>query len=186
MTDERDLCPDCQVGQLTEEVYSEQIRYRDQLLLVEGLKCWVCNHCEAEIIRADQLRDGDKLIAEAKRRVDGLLSGEEIRAARKALRLTQKQASELFGGGQNAFSKYERGDVIQSVAMDRLVRLASEDAFVFRKLQELAGVVTSREQIERREINLTAHARNDLPPAHRPRGNVVVGPWGSPQRNIAA
>jgi len=59
----------------------------------------------------------------AKRRADGLLSPEEIRHAREALGLTQHKAAEVFGGGRNAFSKYERGEVAQSVAMDRLIRL---------------------------------------------------------------
>jgi len=61
------VCPDCQKGHLHEEVYSDEIRYRDQVLVVEGLKCWLCDHCGAEIIRADQVREGDKLIAEFKR-----------------------------------------------------------------------------------------------------------------------
>ena len=149
-----ETCPDCNTGHLTEEAYSEQIRYHNQTLVVDGLKCWVCDHCEAEIIRADQLRAGDKLIAEAKRQADGLLSGEEIRAIRKSLNLTQKQASELFGGGQNAFSKYERGDVIQSVAMDRLLRLASADAAALRRLQQLAGVETAQTRISSQAIGL--------------------------------
>ena len=154
MTDKREICPDCQIGHLSEEIYSEEIHHRGQTLLVEGLKCWVCDHCEAEIIRADQVREGDKLIAEAKRCADGLLSGDEIRAIRKSLGLTQKEASELFGGGQNAFSKYERGDVIQSVAMDRLVRLASEDTGAFRRLQQLAGTETARARISPPEIGV--------------------------------
>ena len=154
MTDKREICPDCQSGHLSEEIYSEEIHHRGQSLVVEGLKCWVCDHCEAEIIRADQVREGDKLIAEAKRCADGLLSGDEIRAIRKALKLTQKQASELFGGGQNAFSKYERGDVIQSVAMDRLLRLASEDLAVFRRLEEMAGLRSSNIHSDTRQISL--------------------------------
>ena len=34
---------------------------------------------------------------------------EELKAIRKRLKLTQRQAAELFGGGANAFSDYERG-----------------------------------------------------------------------------
>ncbi|WP_354470402.1 type II toxin-antitoxin system MqsA family antitoxin [Marinobacterium sp. MBR-109] len=29
----------------------------------------------------------------------------------------------MLGGGRNAFSKYERGEVAQSVAMDRIIRV---------------------------------------------------------------
>jgi len=183
MTDKREVCPDCHKGHLQEEVYSDEIRYRDQMLVVEGLKCWVCDHCGAEIIRADQVREGDRLIAEAKRCADGLLSGDEIRAIRKSLDLTQKEASELFGGGQNAFSKYERGEVIQSVAMDRLVRLASEDAHAFRRLQRWAGIETAHARVEQREISLRTQAGDDMPSLPR-RDNVVSGPWTT-QRKVA-
>ncbi|VXC65715.1 conserved hypothetical protein [Pseudomonas sp. 8Z] len=34
---------------------------------------------------------------------------ELIRSVRKQLRLSQREAAELFGGGLNAFSRYERG-----------------------------------------------------------------------------
>ena len=35
----------------------------------------------------------------------------------------QKQITSVFGGGLNAFSKYERGEIIQSEAMDKLIRV---------------------------------------------------------------
>jgi HTH-type transcriptional regulator/antitoxin MqsA len=38
-----------------------------------------------------------------------LRQASELRAIRKRLKLTQRQAAELFGGGANAFSEYERG-----------------------------------------------------------------------------
>jgi HTH-type transcriptional regulator/antitoxin MqsA len=42
------------------------------------------------------------------------------------LNLTKKEAAIMFCGGTNAFSKYERGEVIQSKAMGKLMRLALE------------------------------------------------------------
>src|SRR5690606_39913720 len=62
------------------------------------------------------------------------------RDARETLRLTQGQAAELFGGGANAFSKCERGDVIQSVAMDRLIRLSLAFPFALDLLRGFAGL----------------------------------------------
>lgn len=64
--------------------------------------------------------------------VDGLLTGAEICALRDKYHLTQGQAARLFGGGPEAFSKYENDDVAQSEAMDNLLRLVrrSETAFL--------------------------------------------------------
>jgi len=54
-----------------------------------------------------------------------MLSGDQISRIRIALGLSQREAASLFGGGYNAFNKYESGEVLQSFAMDRLLRLAS-------------------------------------------------------------
>jgi HTH-type transcriptional regulator/antitoxin MqsA len=40
----------------------------------------------------------------------------------------------VFGGGRNAFSKYERGEVSQSVAMDKLIRVCLKHRDVFQEL----------------------------------------------------
>ena len=100
----------------------QQIRYKSGELDVE-LAYSVCEGCGREFVATEQIRRNDEVILAAKRRADGLLSPEDIRHAREALGLTQHKAAEVFGGGRNAFSKYERGEVAQSVAMDRLIRL---------------------------------------------------------------
>lgn len=164
MTQANSLCPDCEQGNLSEHTHSLQLQHKGQTLTVEGLRYWLCDHCEAEIIRADQIRDGDRLIAEAKREADGLLSGPEIRALRKRLGLSQHQAAALFGGGQNAFSKYERGEVIQSTAMDRLMRLAAWKHENFRELKRLSGFEDGATQSEEKtEVRTSNVVRLKIP-----------------------
>lgn len=46
----------------------------------------------------------------------------------------------MFGGGPVAFSKYESDDVMQSDAMDKLLRLAAEVPAALDKLMSDAGV----------------------------------------------
>ena len=164
MTQANSLCPDCEQGNLSEHTHSLQLQHKGQTLTVEGLRYWLCDNCEAEIIRADQIRDGDRLIAEAKRQADGLLSGAEIRALRRRLKLSQHQAAALFGGGQNAFSKYERGEVIQSTAMDRLMRLAAWKDENFRELERLSGIEPSTPKHEEKtEVRSSNVVRLTLP-----------------------
>lgn len=135
-----DICPDCETGELYVERYSDDFEYRGQTLTVDGLECLVCDHCGAEIIRPEQIRHGDKLFADARRRADGLLTGTEIAQFRENFGLTQRQAAALFGGGTNAFSKYERGEVTQSVAMDRLMRMVVRFPSILGSLAQDAGV----------------------------------------------
>jgi HTH-type transcriptional regulator/antitoxin MqsA len=39
------------------------------------------------------------------------------------LGITQKEASEIFGGGKNAFSRYERGQVRPGQAVSNLLKM---------------------------------------------------------------
>ena len=87
-----------------------------------------------------QIIKNDALLRDAKKHFDGLLTSTEIYEARTTLGLTQEQASLVFGGGKNAFSKYERAEVSQSAAMDKLIRLCLKHDFAFQELLTEAGV----------------------------------------------
>ena len=100
----------------------------------------VCNQCSEEVITTEQIHINEARVREAKKKLDGLLSCEEIRDIRTRLDLTQEEAAKVFGGGVNAFSKYERGEVTQSAAMDKLIRIAADDQAVFMRLKTMAGL----------------------------------------------
>lgn len=73
---------------------------------VNGWHCPVCGECEfddaGEAERVSVASDAMVHQQRAKRAA-------AIRATRKRLKLSQKEAAALFGGGVNAFSEYERG-----------------------------------------------------------------------------
>lgn len=125
MTDSPSLCPMCEEGPLRPSTYTGRLEHDGQTLLVADLECHVCDVCGADPVLEDQARRNQRRYADARRRSDGLLTGDEIRHIRDSLGLTQHEAARIFGGGANAFSKYERGDVVQSVAMDRLIRMVA-------------------------------------------------------------
>jgi len=52
------------------------------------------------------------------------------------LRLSQRDAGRLIGGGPNAFQKYESGDIVLSKAADTALRLLSNNP---KRLDELLG-----------------------------------------------
>lgn len=124
-------CKVCEDKTFIEELYEDTADFRGLLLEVEGLKRFRCEKCnytwegvEQAEYNKDILRQAYNKKRDLVREQLGLLSGQEIHKIRELLDLTQKEASALFGGGANAFNKYESGEVLQSVAMDRLVRLA--------------------------------------------------------------
>lgn len=133
------MCDVCGTGALLPTVYEDEFKHGGTTIRVGGLESYVCDQCGADPVHADQARRNHARIADARRRADGMLTGSDIRALRTRLALTQQDAAELFGGGANAFSKYERGDVVQSEAMDRLLKLTGLYPFLLATLREIIG-----------------------------------------------
>jgi len=133
-------CPMCEEGTLTPTARTTKFEYRGSDLVVDDLEVSTCSLCDSELVLPEQSKKNQVTIADKKRSLDGLLTSVEIVAFRKKYKLTQVVASTIFGGGTNAFSKYERGDTIQSVAMDRLIRLANENSIILYRLKEIAGI----------------------------------------------
>ncbi|MDP2015503.1 MAG: type II toxin-antitoxin system MqsA family antitoxin [Hydrogenophaga sp.] len=106
------------------------IDFRGLTLDVEGLSETICNECGftwttdgQEQDNLARLKAAYTVERDAIRQREGLLSGDQVRFVLEALNLTRAEAASIFGGGPNAFAKYINGEVLQSFAMDRLLRL---------------------------------------------------------------
>lgn len=126
-----DICAKCGSVHFVEKLISDTVDFRGLTLDVEGLRFNSCSTCGHRTASNEQAVANEQTIRRAYaeerdmlRTRDGLLSSDEISAIRKKFTLTQRDAAILFGGGPNAFNKYESGEVLQSVAMDRLLRLS--------------------------------------------------------------
>jgi HTH-type transcriptional regulator/antitoxin MqsA len=149
------ICADCGAETLQLLTEIEQFDYKGHTLSVE-VEYSACSQCGSETILPDQIKRNDCRTRDAWRKADGLLSGAEIVALRKQLGLTQQEAAQMFGGGTNAFSKYERGEIIQSAAMDKLMRLALEKqpVNVERWLINHAGLDVAKSKTEYSKVTL--------------------------------
>ena len=90
--------------------------YRGHHAVISKVKGWHCFYCgEVEFDVGEGVR-----FAEAIKQVAKEMDAREVAELariRKKLKLTQRQAALLTGGGRNAFSRYERGKArpLQSV-----------------------------------------------------------------------
>jgi HTH-type transcriptional regulator/antitoxin MqsA len=75
-----------------------------------------------------------RALAELKAEVHDLLTPQEVRAIRLRLKLSQRKAGEILGGGPRSFQKYESGEVLVSRAMTQLLRLLERDP---KRIKEL-------------------------------------------------
>ena len=125
-------CPACCSSELVLENYADDLEYKGANLHVEGLSQYRCSACDYASETHSQHDDNIAKIKQAffetkalcKKELN-LLTGAEIRAIRKQLNLTQQEAAKLFGGGINAFSKYENEEIVQAVSIDRLIRMVA-------------------------------------------------------------
>lgn len=105
-----------------------------------------CTLCGEEWVTPEQSKAATDKITAIKRRAQGFLAPQDIKDLRERHGLTQKQAAIIFGGGDNAFSKYERGEIYPSTAMDKLMCL-------FDSLQEARGKLIEQSLLSDEEKN---------------------------------
>lgn len=182
MTTETLTCPVCEIGKLHASHYNGDFKHNGKTVHVTELECYRCNNCDADPVFEDQIRSNHRKIADAKRRIDGLLTGNEIKAIRESLNLSQSEAAEIFGGGLHAFSKYERGDVLQSKAMDKLLRLIAHNPFLISNLRVECGMEPLTQEaigyMEHPSIQLDLHKTSTVRVSEIKNGEVVDNtPW---------
>ncbi len=116
----------------------ESLEYRGHVKQF-ALHGHICDTCGTDFATAEDLRANKRIKVAFDKEVDGLLTGAQVKAIREDVGLTQAQAAALFGGGPVAFSKYENDEVVQSVAMDRLLRVAAEVPAAVPVLAKISG-----------------------------------------------
>jgi len=98
------------------------VEHAGRKIKVEGLSGWRCGACGEVEFDAESARRyaaaGDSLVLRERDR-----QSKEIRRIRRKLGLSQVAAARLTGGGHNAFSRYERGEVAPLPAVIKLFRL---------------------------------------------------------------
>lgn len=137
------VCPICESGRLVEERGTNSVDYKgvaEDLIMLSS----VCESCGCEQVTARQSRANKRAMIEFKKRVEGLLTGEDVKCLRIKFGISQAEAAQIFGGGPVAFSKYENDDVMQSESMDKLLRTARNVPGAIDYLAQVSGVKLAR------------------------------------------
>ncbi len=117
-------CPCCGAAELARETRDLPYTYKAQTLRVPAVTGDFCPACGEVIL--DQA-NGDRFSEAAgafQRKVNAsLVDPVFIAAVRKRLKLDQREAAEIFGGGVNAFSRYETGKTKPPIALVKLLKV---------------------------------------------------------------
>lgn len=130
-------CPFCGHDGLRKKVITETFEYKGKTFDYPNYVIYECPTCGEAIVDKKSMKGSGRAIRDFYRKVDGLLVASEIRRIRTTrLCLTQDKASELLGGGGKSFARYENSEVIQSVALDNLLRILDADPHLLTVIEE--------------------------------------------------
>ena len=127
-------CPECG-GTMQYERRADVLVYKGQERSCRTLAWW-CTQCGEAIFAGKPLLARDRAFQQLKADVDQVLGPDEVAQVREKLRLSQRRAGEVLGGGPRAFQKYESGKQAVSVPMSNLLRLLARDP---SRLREIAS-----------------------------------------------
>jgi putative zinc finger/helix-turn-helix YgiT family protein len=96
----------------------------------------VCSSCGFQMIPSDLISEHAQLVDAEYRRAAGLLSPDEIRAARESLELSQREFAEYLGVGEASVKRWEVG-ALQDKSNDDLIRLRTDPDYAERNLKEV-------------------------------------------------
>jgi HTH-type transcriptional regulator/antitoxin MqsA len=116
-------CPICGQGVLRKKIDKEIFEYKGNFKTISNYVTYVCPECGESIVDSDTLKQSGRILKDFQRKVDCLLTGEEIKAIRGKLDLTQEQLAQIIGGGLKSVARYESGKICQSRGMDNLLRI---------------------------------------------------------------
>lgn len=149
----KETCPVCGEGVLEarhDDVYAFLVGRQKHV--VKGLEHSVCSVCETSLCSPDQTDRNTAKIEAYQSALPDYISPENIAALRARYNISQSVAAAIFGGGPNAFSKYERGEVCPSAAAATLMILALKSRAFFEALAQAKGVEVVPEVAHQVEI----------------------------------
>lgn len=139
--DEIVMCPLCESGEFTpfsDGVHS--FRHGKKKHEVKGLQYARCSNCETTGYLPGQRKFNAELISKYQAKIPEYISPSDVLAVRERYSLTQKEASKIFKGGPNGFSKWERGIAFPSGPTAMLIKVALSSIEAMRELAKIADV----------------------------------------------
>lgn len=117
-------CIECDSGEYIHDVRDMPYIYKGKKTVIPAVSGRYCSHCDAVLVdNVDAQRVSEAMI-EFNKQVNATLADPlYIQRVRKKLKLDQRQASQIFGGGVTAFSRYETGKATPPVALVKLLKI---------------------------------------------------------------
>ena len=117
-------CPVCGAAELIHDTRDLLYTYKGETTPVPGVTGDFCPACGEVILNREHGDRYSELHGQFQRQVNAAyVDPDYIARVRKKLDLDQRQAAEIFGGGVNAFSRYENGKTKPPLALVKLLKV---------------------------------------------------------------
>lgn len=117
-------CPTCGRAELVKGLRDLPYVYKGQATLIKAVTGVFCPDCLESVLDPEESNRVSAAMLAFNRTVNvTYVDPAYIASVRKKLALDQREAAEIFGGGANAFSRYENGKTKPPLALIKLLKL---------------------------------------------------------------
>ena len=117
-------CPLCAAAELVHDTRDLPYTYKGETTLIPAVTGDFCPACGEVILDAAESYRTSAAMLDFNKQVNAsIVDPGFIASVRKKLALDQREAGEIFGGGVNAFSRYENGKTKPPLALIKLLKV---------------------------------------------------------------
>lgn len=117
-------CPICGAAKLVHDTRDVPYTYKGESTILPQVTGDFCPACDESILDASESRRTMELMLAFSKQVNAsFVDPDFITSVRRKLDLNQREAAEIFGGGVNAFSRYENGKAKPPLALVKLLKV---------------------------------------------------------------
>ncbi|MBK5001724.1 type II toxin-antitoxin system MqsA family antitoxin [Pseudomonas sp. S31] len=129
-------CPICGGAELTPDTQGMPYRYKGETTVIPDVSGDYCSACGECVLSHDEAMRVSDLMTAFERQVNSnVVDPTFIVSMRRKFDLDQREAGEIFGGGVNAFSRYENGKTTPPVALVKLLKLLDRHPELFEEVR---------------------------------------------------
>jgi HTH-type transcriptional regulator/antitoxin MqsA len=117
-------CPNCGAAHLVHDTRDVPYSYKGEATTIPGVTGDFCPACTEIVLDASAGEAYSAAVRTFQKQVNAAtVDPAFIAGVRRKLNLDQREAAELFGGGVNAFSRYENGRTKPPLALVKLLKV---------------------------------------------------------------
>ena len=131
-------CPSCAAGDLVHDTRDVTYVYKGESTMITDVTGDFCPACDEAVFDTIESTRVNVAMLEFNKQVNAsIVDPDFITTVRKKLALDQREAAEIFGGGVNAFSRYENGKTRPPLALVKLLKVLDRHPDLLNEIRRI-------------------------------------------------